>query len=72
MLLDVAMPGMDGWKVARLLQHDPGSARSGKSFAFLAHAVEADHQQSIEARCDEHGFTHWRSGYGNRRRSAVL
>jgi len=50
-LLDMGMPVMNGWEVARRLRADP----AGKSLfiiAVTAHAMERDRQRCLEAGCD--------------------
>ncbi|MDG1478111.1 MAG: response regulator [Myxococcota bacterium] len=50
-LLDMGMPVMDGWEVARRLRADP----AGKSLfiiAVTAHAMARDRQRCFEAGCN--------------------
>ncbi|MCF3649309.1 response regulator [Synoicihabitans lomoniglobus] len=51
-LLDMSLPGMTGWDVARKLKADPAVA-AVPIIALTAHAMESDRQQALEAGCDE-------------------
>jgi CheY-like chemotaxis protein len=51
-LLDVAMPGMDGWAVARRLGADPAT-RGARIISVTGYAHEADRRQSLKAGCDD-------------------
>ncbi|MEM1044508.1 MAG: response regulator [Pseudomonadota bacterium] len=52
-LLDLGLPGMDGWEVARAVRGDPAL---GDVFvvALTAHAMEGDRERAIAAGCDEY------------------
>ncbi len=51
-LLDMSLPGLTGWEVARKLKADPAAAGI-PIIALTAHAMESDRQQALEAGCDE-------------------
>jgi two-component system cell cycle response regulator DivK len=50
-LLDLAMPEMDGWEVARKLKGDI-ITRSIPIIAVTAHALPKDRERALEAGCD--------------------
>ena len=52
-LLDIGMPGLDGYGVCRALKGDPETA-SIVVVMLTARALEADRQQGIEAGADEY------------------
>lgn len=51
-LLDMSLPGITGWDVARKLKADANVAGI-PIIALTAHAMESDRQQALEAGCDE-------------------
>ncbi|MBI3028097.1 MAG: response regulator [Candidatus Rokubacteria bacterium] len=51
-LLDLSLPEIDGWTVARTLRQLP-DFRSTLIVALTAHAMQGDREKSIEAGCDE-------------------
>jgi CheY-like chemotaxis protein len=51
MLLDLQLPGMDGWELARRLKADPGQ-RGVLIVAVTASAMKGDEERAIEAGCD--------------------
>jgi CheY-like chemotaxis protein len=52
-LLDIGMPGMDGYEVARRLRAEPWS-RNVVMLAISGYDSEEDRQRSLAAGCDEH------------------
>jgi CheY-like chemotaxis protein len=52
-LMDVGLPGMDGWSAARQLKADPAN-RLIPIIALTAHAMEADRIKAVEAGCDDY------------------
>lgn len=52
-LLDMNLPVMDGWTVARNLRAGP-STSSVAIIALTAHAMAADRAKAIDAGCDEY------------------
>ncbi len=50
-LLDIAMPGLDGCKLARLVRDQPGLSRA-KLIALTAYSAESHIQRSVEAGFD--------------------
>jgi CheY-like chemotaxis protein len=50
-LMDLSLPGIDGWEATRRLKSDPATAHL-KIIALSAHALAADHQRAREAGCD--------------------
>src|SRR5512138_631807 len=51
MLLDMELPGMNGYEVARLLRSDPRCA-GVRIFALTAHVTPAERDRALEAGCD--------------------
>ena len=52
-LLDLSLPGLDGWTVVGLLKGDP-KTRSIPVIALTAHAMTGDRERAIEAGCDDY------------------
>ena len=52
-LLDMNLPQMDGWEVARRLKADE-STRSLPVIAVTAHAMVGDREKGLSAGCDEY------------------
>lgn len=50
-LLDISIPVMDGWEVARTLKGDPETAEI-PIIALTAHAMAADREKAAEVGCD--------------------
>lgn len=52
-LLDIGLPEMDGWEVARALE-DAEATRGIPVIALTAHAMAGDRQKAMEVGCDEY------------------
>ena len=52
-LMDMSLPGMDGWEVTRHLKADEAT-RAVPVIALTAHAMVADRQQAMAAGCDDY------------------
>lgn len=52
-LLDISIPRIDGWEVARQLRADR-TTRDSIIIALTAHALPADHQKAREVGCDSY------------------
>ncbi len=52
-LLDMSLPGLDGWEVARRLKANP-STNSIPIIALTAHAMEGDRERALESGCDDY------------------
>ena len=52
-LMDIGMPGLNGWEVVRLFRQDP-LFRSLKIYALTAYSQKEDLQRSHEAGFDRH------------------
>ena len=50
-LLDLSMPGLDGWEVAGRVRRDPALA-GVRILALTAHAMRGDRERALEAGCD--------------------
>lgn len=52
-LMDLSLPGIDGWEATRRLKSDDATRRI-PVIALTAHAMSSDRQRAIEAGCDEY------------------
>lgn len=52
-LMDIGLPGMDGWDASRALKADPATQRI-PIIALTAHAMAEDRQKAIESQCNEY------------------
>lgn len=52
-LLDMSLPEMDGWEVARKLKSDP-STRDIPVIALTAHAMQGDREAALDAGCEDY------------------
>ena len=52
-LLDIGLPEIDGYEVARRLRHNP-QTKDVRLIALTGYGMEADHQRSVEAGFDDH------------------
>jgi CheY-like chemotaxis protein len=52
-LLDMSLPILDGWEVARRLKADD-TMRTVPVIALTAHAMAGDRERAIEAGCDDY------------------
>lgn len=52
-LLDIGLPGMDGYQVAAALRADPRT-RSAKIIAVTGYGLESDRTSARAAGCDDH------------------
>lgn len=52
-LMDVGLPGMDGWTAAGQLKADPATAGI-PIIALTAHAMAGDREKAIAAGCDDY------------------
>ncbi|MEJ2207699.1 MAG: response regulator [Anaerolineae bacterium] len=52
-LLDMNLPGLDGWQTVRLLKADEG-LRDIPVLALTAHAMARDRERALAAGCDEY------------------
>src|SRR5688572_12718368 len=50
-LMDISVPGMDGWEATRILKADPAT-RDILIVALTAHALADDREKSFEVGCD--------------------
>jgi two-component system, cell cycle response regulator DivK len=52
-LMDISLPGMDGWELTRLLK-SAEATRHIPIIALTAHALVTDREKASEAGCDEY------------------
>lgn len=52
-LMDMSLPGMDGWTLARLLKAESATRRI-PIIALTAHAMPGDRETALQAGCDDY------------------
>jgi CheY-like chemotaxis protein len=52
-LMDVGLPGMDGWNATRALKQNPAT-RHVPVIALTAHAMQGDRDKAVDAGCDDY------------------
>ena len=52
-LLDLSLPVIDGWNVARQLKADPNT-KDIPIIALTAHAMKGDREKALDAGCDDY------------------
>ncbi len=52
-LLDMGLPGMDGWEVVQCLKSDP-ETRTVPVLALTAHAMTGDREKCLKVGCDDY------------------
>jgi len=51
-LMDMSLPGIDGWEATRRIKADPQTSRT-PVVALTAHALTSDRDQALAAGCDD-------------------
>ena len=52
-LMDMSLPGTDGWQASKILKSDP-ETRAIPILGLSAHAMEAERQKALQAGCDDY------------------
>ena len=52
-LMDMSLPGTDGWQASKILKSDP-ETRVIPILGLSAHAMEAERQKALQAGCDDY------------------
>jgi CheY-like chemotaxis protein len=52
-LMDMSLPGIDGWQATRILKSDAATVRM-PVIALTAHAMAGDCEKAMEAGCDDY------------------
>ncbi|MBL4889356.1 MAG: response regulator [Candidatus Lindowbacteria bacterium] len=60
LLLDMSLPGMDGWEAAQRIKADP-SIKHIPIIALTAHAMRKDRERALDAGCDAYVAKPFRS-----------
>ena len=52
-LMDLSLPGIDGWEAARRIKADPATAAT-RIIALTAHAMSGDRDRAVRSGCDDY------------------